>query len=365
MIFVHLYDDFSGSPRVLRETITALSNNDNNVLFVSNAREGVLKKVEVDKKYFFYRRSNFRWLSLFFYLLSQCSLFFQMSCSKRARSSPCVFVNTILPFGALIFAKVFGKRAVVHVHESPYTSVLYRFVFSLFVSRMAHQLIFVSNWQKNAWNADQLKGVVLSNPLPTEFSVLRRRKKDRTKFKVLMPCYNRNYKGVDTFIKLATELRREKIDWILLLNEKKAIVDRVRDEVSLVCEKISVVEGLSDPSHFYLSSSLVLNLSKPQEFVETFGMTVIEAFSSGCPVIAPFVGGPVELIEDGITGYLVDTNSIDRVKERVLELLNNDTVYEKMSLSAWRASRLYTADKFCENVRQICSEGCSKGGNTV
>ncbi|OUD15445.1 sucrose synthase [Thioflexithrix psekupsensis] len=51
---------------------------------------------------------------------------------------------------------------------------------------------------------------------------------------------------------------------------------------------------------------------------EAFGLTVIEAMSSGLPTFATIYGGPSEIIQDGISGFHIDPNSGDKVAEQLL-----------------------------------------------
>ena len=41
----------------------------------------------------------------------------------------------------------------------------------------------------------------------------------------------------------------------------------------------------------------------PSEWFETFGRTVVEAFSQTIPLLAPGLGGIPEIVQDDVTGY--------------------------------------------------------------
>jgi sucrose synthase len=45
---------------------------------------------------------------------------------------------------------------------------------------------------------------------------------------------------------------------------------------------------------------------------EAFGLTVIEAMACGLPTFATCYGGPLEIIEDGVSGFHIDPNHGDR-----------------------------------------------------
>ena len=57
---------------------------------------------------------------------------------------------------------------------------------------------------------------------------------------------------------------------------------------------------------------------QPARF-EAFGLTVIEAMASGLPTFATLFGGPLEIIEDGVSGFHIDPNHGDAAAARMAE----------------------------------------------
>ncbi len=55
---------------------------------------------------------------------------------------------------------------------------------------------------------------------------------------------------------------------------------------------------------------------------EAFGLTVIEAMGSGLPTFATCFGGPLEIIEDGVSGFHIDPNHGDQAAARIAEFFS-------------------------------------------
>jgi len=69
---------------------------------------------------------------------------------------------------------------------------------------------------------------------------------------------------------------------------------------------------------------------------ETFGQTIQEAAASGLPVVAPAAGGPVDLVADGVTGYLVPPGDPGALTAAVGKLAADPALRAQFSQAARR-----------------------------
>lgn len=69
---------------------------------------------------------------------------------------------------------------------------------------------------------------------------------------------------------------------------------------------------------------------------ETLGLTVLEAFAAGIPVLAPQVGGVVTLIRDGKNGRLFTPQDVDSFRRSLLDLLSDAGQRQQMGQQGQR-----------------------------
>ncbi|MEO0124579.1 MAG: glycosyltransferase family 4 protein [candidate division WOR-3 bacterium] len=72
---------------------------------------------------------------------------------------------------------------------------------------------------------------------------------------------------------------------------------------------------------------------------EGFGNVLIEYMMAGKPVIATDVGGIAEIIQDGITGYLVPPKEYVELADKILFLLKNSELKTRMGANARRIAK--------------------------
>lgn len=340
---VHLYDDFSGSPKVLSQLVHLLIQHNQSVLTVTGCNSnGFISKSGAPNKSYFYKRCNNKVITLFFYIFSQLVLFIKMSfwliSSRIKKKHTVVVVNTLLPFGAAIAGRLFSNEMVYYSHEISIKPRLLYLILRWICEITSDHVIFVSNYLKKELNITrEIPQTVIYNALPSEYSTINlcedslyRKWNDKI---VLMVCSLKDYKGINEFIHFSRVSHQKKLQlrFIFIVNDTKSELDKYLfskeyySNVTFVCRPEELLS-------IYTKAFMVLNLSCRVNWIETFGLTLIEGMSAYCPVIAPLVGGPVEIVEEG-SGFLIDSH--DPVIIDVLNELSKDyNLWLKMALSA-------------------------------
>lgn len=94
----------------------------------------------------------------------------------------------------------------------------------------------------------------------------------------------------------------------------------------------------------------------PSEWEEPFGRTVIEAFQLGKPVIVAQMGGLVETVKEGVTGFSFRAGDVLELREKIRLLCSDDKLRATMSLNAIEAARHYGVDSHGFAMEQLYSK---------
>lgn len=359
IVAVHLLNDWSGSPLVFRQALEALQQEafDIRLFTATPAGFGFLSDVPgIAIESITYKRYAIKLFTLWYYLRVQVQLFVRLLFFLQAGDT--VYINTLLPFGAALAGWLRRCRVVYHVHEVSIKPRLLKLWLRAVAELTAQQVLFVSNYalRKTALTRPDCR--LVYNALPASFS----RQASRISvpnivfpFTVLMICSKRTYKGIYDFVASARILPH--IRFLLVLNTGAADVDAFVEATKPPANCL-VFSAQTDTIPFYQQAHVILNLSHPDAWIESFGMTILEAMACGRPVIIPPVGGICELIEDGREGFKVSIYQPLRLVQILQELSSDMTMYLRMAQAARQRATFFSAELFRKQVTEtFLSEG--------
>lgn len=114
-------------------------------------------------------------------------------------------------------------------------------------------------------------------------------------------------------------------------------------------DRIHFVKFQSEPWRLYPEFDLVVHFSTR---AEPFGRVVVEAMACGVPVVAAHAGGPAEIVEDGVTGWLIAPGDTAALSRRMVEALRSDTGAVRAAARKEAESR-FSADRFAGEVADV------------
>jgi len=173
--------------------------------------------------------------------------------------------------------------------------------------------------------------------------------KDRAAFarpeeKILLHISNfRPVKRIMDVVRIFDRVNREAPSILLMVGEgperasAQALARRlgIADRVRFLGAQASIEEIAGMADVFLLPSEL-----------ESFGLSALEAMASAVPVIGSDAGGMPEVVENGVTGYLLPVGDVDGMAARSIEILRDDALRHRLgNAGRERAERLFSADK--------------------
>lgn len=353
VIVIHLLNDYSGSPKVLMQLLKGWTKkNIETHLYTCGGREGFLSNIpKVENHFYWYRFMENRFLRFIFLFASQFFLAIQLLFILK--KDDVLYVNTVLPFGAGIIGKLRGCKVIYHIHEtSMKPKILKQFLFGV-VKWSATEVVYVSNFLA-AQEPLNIRKNVIYNVLEESFVQQSRLHLDKEKEAkiVLMICSLKAYKGVNEFVKLA--LINSEFTFKLVVNASQNEMEEYFKNEKLPSNMI-LYPTQKNTHSFYQEASVVLNLSDTKLWVETFGLTILEAMAYGLPTIVPPVGGVVELVEEGENGFLIDSKNLDLISQKLNLMFHNKSIYNQMSKDALEKSKFFGEDYFENESIRILS----------
>ena len=342
----HLFNDYSGSPRVLKQVITSAIERKREVsVYLGNNSEGILSGINgVNYHFGGYKFTKSKIVLLLFFINAQLR-FFIKGC-KNVKRGDVVYVNTFLPFGFALGGFIKRGKVIYHIHETSLNPIL-KWLLKSIAELVGDQFIFVSKYLKEKEGRGKSNEKVIYNALCKEFISKDANSSGET---VLMLSSLKKYKGVYEFVELARMC--PDCPFELVLNASPKEVERFKGDVSPP-QNLTLFSSQKDVSPFYQRARVVLNLSHPTGWVETFGLTVIESNYFGVPVIVPEVGGIAEIVKEGTNGFRLSVTNLDLIAKKIKYLYSKTNIYTSLKRKARVYSKSFYPSNFVDEIFEL------------
>ena len=162
-------------------------------------------------------------------------------------------------------------------------------------------------------------------------------------------------KGGGKALEAMAEIAKE-VDNVILLVAGK--IDGYATLMKEMADKLGMADRLvftgwierDEIKYAYACADLVL---VPSIIFDSFPRIILEAMASGRPVVGTCYGGAPEIIEDGLTGYVVNPFHTKEMAEKMLDLLKNPEKAERFGKAGYE--RVKTHFDLNEKILQINS----------
>lgn len=290
----------------------------------------------------------------------------------KEKSIDIVYTNTSVIFVGGISAKICKVKSVWHIREI-IKSKYERFIVSKIVNIFSDYIIANSKATAEAISKNKDKVKVVYNAIDIEKNsgledidevykeVAATIVKSNNKIKIGMAGRINRWKGQKLFVDMAKLVSEENdnVEFLIAGDVYKGedyILDDLKGYIleSGVKDKIGLLGQVDNMSNFYKKLDIfVLPSIQP----EPFGLVVIEAMNNKLPVVATNHGGPVEIIDNNIDGFLVDYKDAREMAQVVNKLVKDKELRNYIATNAEKkVKEKFNVSRYVDEISYILEE---------
>ena len=263
--------------------------------------------------------------------------------------------------------KIFGRKIILHLHNKgvkDYSgSKASRFAYKRMFSGVK-VILLANELYPDVEKYVPLKDLyICPNGMPLTNRQYKRRNSTHEPYTFLFLSNMIETKGVLDVIKACGLLRKQGVNlkcnfvgrWSTVTPELfKQVVDE--NDVSLQVEYRGPKYGDEKIEELKCADALVFPTYYPGE---TFGLVLLEAMEYGLPCISTNVGGIPTVVDNGVTGFLIEPMEVEKLADKMKWLINNPEKGMAMGdMGRKRFEEKFTLQTFEQNLAAILSDTC-------
>jgi glycosyltransferase involved in cell wall biosynthesis len=271
-----------------------------------------------------------------------------------------VYTNTSVVFTGGIAAKILRRKSIWHIREIIENKFEKKVVASI-VNLFSDTIIANSKATASGISENKEKIKVVYNAIEsTQKNITNRILTSDEEIVIGMAGRINRWKGQKLFVDMAEEVLKvnNSVRFVIagdvykgedhILDDLKAYINNKGLERS-----VTLLGQVEDMNEFYKNIDIfVLPSIQP----EPFGLVVLEAMEREIPVIATNHGGPVEIIENNVDGFLVDYENSSEMSEIALRLVSDKSLRNRIGKKGKeKRSNAFSIENYVNKISDIVS----------
>ena len=268
----------------------------------------------------------------------------------------------------ILAARIAGIPCITHRHGySNYTH------FDKLFDRLVHTNIYISKYVAQyhiSMGESRLKGKIIHNGVDLDkynkkYDSLKVRKEFHCMPDQIMIGHIARidwWKGHEVFIEALANVTKKNLNVKGLIIGELAELNYERNKIYLenlnnmvkrlgLEEKVIFTGHRSDIPFILAALDIVVHASS---IPEPFGLTVIEGMAAGKPVVATGAGGVLDVIENGVNGYLVPRRDPEKMAEAFVKIVSDKDKAKRMGICARkRVSEKFTLNHQISAIQEL------------